>query len=73
MPERPPRGTVVHLVGSLPLPDAEAVFRVLSRAVGGHVLRMPDGETGIRLSWIRFLQDVLARIEIGRASCRERE
>lgn len=51
----------VHLVGSLPLPDSETVFRTLSRTVGRYVLRMPDGETGIRSSWIRFLQDVLAR------------
>jgi hypothetical protein len=51
---------VVHFVGSIPLPDAETVFRTLSGAVGGHVVRLPDGETGIRKSWIRFLQDVLA-------------
>src|SRR5690554_2566329 len=50
----------VHLVGSLPLPDSETVFRALAAAVGAHVVRMPDGETGIRKSWIRFLQDVLA-------------
>ena len=25
-----------------------------------HVARLPDGETGIRKTWIRFLQDVLA-------------
>src|SRR5882757_9332613 len=50
---------VVHLVGSIPLPDAETVFRTLSRAVGPHLVRLPDGETGIRKTWIRFLQDVL--------------
>src|SRR6204780_4995277 len=50
----------VHFVGSIPLPDSETVFRTLSGAVGGHVLRLPDGETGIRKSWIKFLQDVLA-------------
>ncbi len=52
--------TVVHLVGSIPLPDSETVFRTLSGAVGPHLVRIPDGETGIRKSWIRFLQDVLA-------------
>jgi hypothetical protein len=51
---------VVHLVGSIPLPDAETVFRTVSGAVGPHLVRMPDGETGIRKTWIRFLQDVLA-------------
>jgi hypothetical protein len=51
---------IVHFVGSIPLPDAETVFRTLSSAVGRHVVRLPDGETGIRKTWIRFLQDVLA-------------
>ncbi len=51
---------VVHLVGSIPLPDAESVFRTLSKSVGPHLVRLPDGETGIRRTWIRFLQDVLA-------------
>ena len=51
---------IVHLVGSIPLPDAETVFRTVSRAVGPHLVRLPDGETGIRKTWIRFLQDVLA-------------
>jgi hypothetical protein len=50
----------VHFVGSIPLPDAETVFRTLSAATGSHLRRLPDGETGIRKSWIRFLQDVLA-------------
>src|SRR6478609_8145313 len=54
------RHPVVHLVGSIPLPDAETVFRTVSGAVGPHLTRLPDGETGIRKSWIRFLQDVLA-------------
>jgi hypothetical protein len=59
---------IVHLVGSIPLPDAETVFRTLSSAVGPHLVRVPDGETGIRRTWIRFLQDVLAdNPGIGRA------
>ena len=51
---------IVHLVGSIPLPDAETVFRTLAAAAGPHLLRLPDGETGIRKTWIRFLQAVLA-------------
>jgi hypothetical protein len=51
---------IVHFVGSIPLPDAESVFRTLSSACGPHLRRLPDGETGIRKTWIRFLQDVLA-------------
>ena len=60
MTAEPGQHPVVHFVGSIPLPDAETVFRTLSSATGRHVLRLPDGETGIRKSWIRFLQDVLA-------------
>jgi hypothetical protein len=51
---------IVHLVGSIPLPDAETVFRTVSGAVGPRLMRIPDGETGIRKTWIKFLQDVLA-------------
>jgi hypothetical protein len=51
---------IVHFVGSIPLPDSETVFRTLADAVGPHLLRLPDGETGIRKTWIKFLQDVLA-------------
>jgi hypothetical protein len=51
---------IAHFVGSIPLPDTETVFRTLSKAVGPHLVRLPDGETGIRKTWIRFLQDVLA-------------
>ena len=54
------RHPIVHFVGSIPLPDSETVFRTLSSAVGPHLIRLPDGETGIRKTWIRFLQDVLA-------------
>jgi hypothetical protein len=50
----------VHFVGSIPLPDTETVFRTLTAATGPYLLRLPDGETGIRKTWIRFLQDVLA-------------
>jgi hypothetical protein len=52
---------IVHFVGSIPLPDTETVFRTLSAAAGPHLIRLPDGETGIRKTWIRFLQDVLAQ------------
>jgi hypothetical protein len=52
--------TIVHFVGSVPLSDSETVFRCLSAATGPYLRRLPDGETGIRKTWIRFLQDVLA-------------
>src|SRR5579883_2916104 len=52
--------TVIHFVGSIPLADAETVFRNLAAAAGPYLKRLPDGETGIRKTWIRFLQQVLA-------------
>jgi hypothetical protein len=51
---------VLHFVGSIPLPDAETVFRTLAETAGPYLRRLPDGKTGIRKTWIRFLQDVLA-------------
>jgi hypothetical protein len=56
----PAHRPIVHFVGSIPLPDTETVFRTLSTATGPHLKRLPDGETGIRKTWIRFLQQVLA-------------
>jgi hypothetical protein len=41
---------IVHFVGSIPLPNAETVFRDLSTTVGPHLVRLPDGETDFRKS-----------------------
>ena len=60
MSAAPAHKPIVHFVGSIPLPDAETVFRTLAAAAGPHLKRLPDGETGIRKTWIRFLQQVLA-------------
>ncbi|OXR40864.1 hypothetical protein B7C42_06999 [Nocardia cerradoensis] len=38
----------VHLCGSVPLPDAEAVFGAAARRLGPWLSRIPDGETGER-------------------------
>lgn len=51
-----------HLVGSVPLPNAEAVFRASAEHLGDRLRRVPDGETGPRLDWIvwqlhRFMAD----------------
>jgi len=56
MSAAPVHKPIVHFVGSIPLPDAETVFRTLAAATGPHLKRLPDGETGIRKTWIRFLQ-----------------
>lgn len=54
--------TGAHLVGSVPLPDAESVFRASAEHLGDRLRRVPDGETGGRLDWIvwqlhRFMAD----------------
>lgn len=51
--------TLVHMVGSVPLDDAESVFRTLAGTVGPYVNRIPDGETGRRRRWISFINDQL--------------
>jgi hypothetical protein len=51
----------VHLIGSVPLEDADAVFRALASALGPYLRRMPDGETGERRRWIWFQRQMLER------------
>src|SRR5215472_17828145 len=65
----PAHKPIVHFVGSIPLPDSETVFRILAAATAPYLKRLPDGETGVRKTWIRFLQQVLAdnpAIEVAR-------
>ena len=50
----------VHLVGSVPMRDAREVFETLSAALGQHLRRIPDGETGKRLDWITWLEPLFA-------------
>jgi ubiquinone/menaquinone biosynthesis C-methylase UbiE len=49
-----------HLVGSVPLANAEAVFRALSAGLGDRLRRLPDGETGPRADWIVWQYPVLS-------------
>jgi hypothetical protein len=51
----------VHLNGSIPLANAEEVFRMSSSILGERLHRIPDGETGVRTNWIGWQRDVLAR------------
>jgi len=48
------------LVGSLPTDSADSALRAAAEFFGDLVFALPDGETGIRKTWIRFLQQVLA-------------
>jgi hypothetical protein len=51
----------VLLVGSIPLPDCEAVFRTLSAHLGTIASRYPDGETGERINWVRWQRHIFDR------------
>jgi hypothetical protein len=44
----------IHLVGSVPLDDADAVFTELGRRLGTRCQRYPDGETGERSNWTQW-------------------
>ena len=52
----------VHIVGSVPLADAEQVFATLAGMLGPALKRIPDGETGERLSWVGWLSRVFAAV-----------
>ena len=52
---------MVHLVGSVPLTDAEEVFRTASAILAERARRLPDGETGVRANWIGWQSTVFAR------------
>jgi hypothetical protein len=54
-------GAPVHLIGSVPLPDAATVFRTVASALGPLLSRIPDGEPGERRRWIYFQRLMLER------------
>ncbi len=49
----------VHLVGSVPLANSEAVFRTTATILGARIKRLPDGETGARGDWVQWLSHLL--------------
>ncbi|PZG03157.1 hypothetical protein [Nonomuraea aridisoli] len=51
----------VHLVGSVPLADAEEVFRTVAARLADHLRRVPDGETGVRARWTAWQRAVFER------------
>lgn len=51
----------VLLVGSIPLPSSENVFREVSKRIGAAVSRVPDGETGPRAAWTAWQGTVVER------------
>src|SRR5258706_14746342 len=54
-PQRP-----LHLVGSVPFNDADAVFRAAGAVFGPKLTRVPDGETGDRKGWIGWQRQQFA-------------
>ncbi|MBW4041948.1 MAG: hypothetical protein HIU86_07440 [Acidobacteria bacterium] len=46
--------TGAHLVGSVNLPSAEAVFTAVAEHLGEHIGHIPDGEVGERFYWLQF-------------------
>jgi len=54
------RGQGVHFVGTIPLADAEQVFRTTTELLGDRLRRLPDGET-TRSGWVASQVPVLAR------------
>jgi hypothetical protein len=51
----------IHFVGSIPLENAEAVFRTAAREAGPFLKRIPDGETGARHIWIGWQAQIFAK------------
>ncbi len=48
-----------HLIGSVPLSDAETVFRTVAAELGPYLRYLPDGETGERTRWIYWQRTML--------------
>ncbi|MCC6474888.1 MAG: hypothetical protein IT514_14225 [Burkholderiales bacterium] len=55
------RELTVHLVGSIPVEDAEAAFRAAGGELGRYLRRIPDGETGKRHLWVGMIRALLER------------
>ena len=49
----------VHLVGSIPLDNAESVMTTCCSVLRDRISRVPDGETGVRSNWIHWQKDLL--------------
>ena len=53
-------GYDIHLVGSIPMRDATEVFATVSAKLGPRLIRIPDGETGMRSHWLGWLEPVFS-------------
>jgi methionine synthase II (cobalamin-independent) len=51
---------MIHLVGSIPLPNSAEVFDRVGSLFGANLFYLPDGETGERLGWLGWLESIFA-------------
>jgi hypothetical protein len=49
-----------HLVGSVPLASARTVMTDVAKYLASYLDRIPDGETGTRLSWLGWQMERIA-------------
>jgi hypothetical protein len=71
---RPALNRTVHLVGSIPLEDAGAVFDLAGTVLGRLCMRYPDGETGVRKNWIGWQFRAFAgQAALEQSAARERD
>ncbi len=61
MTTEPEKPRVVQLVGSVPLGKADEVLRMVGSILGRRLPRVPDGDTGVRASWIAWQRPVMMR------------
>ena len=47
-------------MGSVPLKNCEEVFNLSSEVLGNHLRRIPDGETGERVNWLMFQNEIFS-------------
>jgi hypothetical protein len=55
------RNRKILLVGSVPLANAKEVFSESAARLGELIMRIPDGETGLRTMWILCQKEVMAK------------
>jgi len=48
----------IHLVGSVPLESSAEVFKIVGSTLTNKIVRIPDGETGKRATWIVWQYDL---------------
>jgi hypothetical protein len=58
-----PSNKKIHLVGSIPLSSTSEVFQTIPSSLPNLLTRIPDGETGVRGSFIMWQTEVFANCQ----------